>query len=348
MFKPPDQFNQSMFGSFAYEPIIKRNQDHLLVRMDNLLNWSFVERATAKFYSPKGRNAFHPLKIFKLLVLQNLYHLSDRDVCSNTDCNIIFRYFVGLGLTEEVPHWTDLGKFKDRIGLDTFEQLFYQVLREAEKLGVQISNKRNVDSTDIQANVNIARCQEDKQGQDDHTWVDRDTSDKDAKFGHKDKNKVWYGYKSHANNCAETELVTAVITTPANETDESQLIPLIEKEQEFRGQDTVRKQGGDKAYVGHTKELENRKVLDYVIPKDNMKKAKVKKKKNNHYLHLKNLRYKVERKFAEVKNKHGLRKTRYRGRWKVHLQCLLTYLAVNLKRIVNLLIPKIPQLAENY
>mgnify|MGYP001611092221 FL=1 len=72
-----------------------------------------------------------------------------------------------------------------------------------------------------------------------------------------------------------------------------------------------------------------------------MKKDKAKKDKNKHYLHLKRLRYQVEQKFAEGKKKHGLGKAKYRGRWKVHLQGLLIYLVMNLKRIVNLLQPKI-------
>jgi len=329
-----------MFGAYAYDPIINRNQDHLLVKMSKLLDWSFVEREVAECYSVSGQRAIHPLRMFKLLVVQSLYNLSDRETMSHADCNIIFRYFVGLGLTEDVPHWTELGKFKERIGVAAFERLFYRLLEEAEGLGIKISNKRNADATDIEANVDLKKCAQNKKDKDDHTWIDRNTTDKDAGFGHKEKNKSWYGYKSHTNQEVENELVTAVITTTASATDESQLVPLIDKERAMRGKKAVRKQGGDKGFVGHTEELADRDILDYVIPRDNMK-VKQKKEKNKHYLHLKKLRYKVEQKFAEAKKKHGLRKARFRGRWKVHLQCLITYLVMNLKRIVNILIPKI-------
>ncbi len=344
MFKTQAQFTNSMFGSYAYDPIISRNQDHLLVKMDRLIDWSFVEEEVADRYSNRGQNAIHPLRIFKLLIVQSLYDLSERDTMTNTDCNIIFRYFVGLGLSDTLPHWTELGKFKERIGLDAFERLFYRVLEEAERLGIEISKKRNADATDVLANVDLKRCAQDKQDEDDHAWVDRNTSDPDAGFGHKDKDKSWYGYKSHTNQEAENELVTAVITTSGSETDESQLIPLIDKERAYRGEDVIRKQGGDKGFIGHTAELTERNILDYVIPRNNMKRDKAKKDKNKHYLHLKKLRYKVEQKFAEAKNKHGLRKTRFRGRWKVHLQGLFIYLVMNLKRIVNLLIPKTAQI----
>jgi len=341
MFKPQDQFTNSLFGSFAYDPIIGRNQDHLLVRMNKLINWSFVEEETADCYSELGQRAIHPLRMFKLLIIQQLYDLSERETMTNTDCNIIYRYFVGLGLDEETPHWTELGKFKERIGAAAFERLFYRVLEEAEKLGIEISAKRNADTTDIKADVDLKRCAQDKQDKNDHAWVDRNTSDPDADFGHKNENKSWYGYKSHTNQEAEKELVTAVITTDAAETDESQLIPLIDKEREYRGEKAVRQQGGDKGFVGHAEELAERNILDYVIPRDNMKKDKAEKDGNKHYIHLKKQRHKVERKFAEGKKKHGLGRARYRGRWKVHLQGLLIYLVMNLKRIINLLTPKI-------
>ena len=340
MFKSQAQFTNSMFGSYAYDPIIERNQGHILVKMDKLIDWSFVEEEVADYYSHKGQNAIHPVRIFKLLVIQNLYNLSERDVMIDTDCNIIYRYFAGLGLTEDVPHWTELGKFKERIGIDAFERLFYRVLEEAERLGIEISNKRNADATDVEADVDLKRCAKDKKDNNDKNYIDRNTTDPEAKFGKKESNgKGWYGYKSHTNDDAETDLVTAVITTGANETDESQLIPLADKEREHRGEDAIRKQGGDKAYVGHTDELAERGILDYVIPRDNMKKDREKKLKNKHYLHLKRLRYKVEQKYAEGK-RIGLGKARHRGKWRVHLRSLLIYMAINLKRIVNILMPK--------
>lgn len=340
MFKTQQEFTNSMFGSYVYDPIIQRNQDHLLVQMNKLIDWSFVEEEVSGFYSENGQKAIHPERIFKMLIVQSLYNLSEREVCVNVDCNIIYRYFVGLGITEEIPHWTDLGKFKERIGVETFEKLFYRVLEEAERLGVKISNKRNADATDQKANVDTSRCAKDKKDKDDHDWIDRNTTDPDAGFGHKSKNKSWYGYKSHTNQDTKNELVTSVITTNGEEADGSRLIPLIDKERSFRGKDSIRKQGGDKGYVGHSQELKSRKILDYVIPRDNMKKDIEKKKNNNHFLHLKKQRHRVERKFAEGKTSHGLGKARHRGIWKVHLQNLLIYTTMNLKRIIKLLIPK--------
>jgi len=343
MFKTQEGFTNSMFGSYAYDPIIARHQDHLLVKMNTLIDWSFVEEEVADCYSTQGQHAYPPVMMLKLLVIQDLQDLSDRDTCTETDTNILYRYFVGLGMAEEAPHWTDLGKFKERIGVEAMERLFYRVLEEAERLGIEISTKRNADTTDVKANVDLSRCRKDKQGEDDHSWIDRNTSDHEAGFGkkgNKPSSKRWYGYKSAVNQDAETELATAVVTIAAEETDESLLIPLVDQEREFRGEEAIGAQGGDKGFVGNAAALAARKIFDYVIPRDNMKEDRARKKRNTHYLHVKRQRYKVEQKIAEGKRWHRLRKARYWGRLKVHLQCLLTYLTMNLKRIVTLLTPK--------
>ncbi len=45
----------------------------------------------------------------------------------------------------------------------------------------------------------------------------------------------------------------------------------------------------------------------------------------------------IERKFGEAKKWHGLRRARYRGKWKVAIQVIMTFLVINAKRIVRLL-----------
>jgi IS5 family transposase len=329
-----------MFGSYAYEPIINRHQDNLLVRLNKLLDWSFVEEEVVDCYSTKGQNAIHPLRLFKMLVIQDLKELSDRDTIEEVEGNIFSRYFVGLGLDEIAPHWTELGKFKERLGEKALERLFYRVIEEAEKVGIVTSEKRTVDATDVKANVDLKRCAKDKKDDDDDDWIDRNSSDKDADFGRKSTKKSWYGYKSHINQDPESELITAVITTPASNSDGSQLVPLIDKERDYRGEDIIKKQGGDKGYVGHEDDLQDLGIKDYTIPKNNMKAVKKRKEKNKHYLHLKYQRYKVEQKFAEAKQRHGLTKTRYRGLLKVHWQCLITFMVINLKRMVTIVFSK--------
>jgi len=192
----------------------------------------------------------------------------------------------------------------------------------------------------VKADVGLARCAKDKEDANDHDWISRNTSDPDANFGQKNfGNKKWYGYKSHANHDVVTELATAVVTTAASSSDTLQLEALVDKEREARGEDAIRKQGGDKGYVGNRDMLQARDILDYTIPKKKMYAECERKARNTQYLYVKHRRYKVEQKQAEGKRWHHLGRARYRGRWKVHLQGLFTYLVMNLKRIVNPLLP---------
>lgn len=340
MFKSSQDFTNSLFGAYAYDPIIERHSDHILVRLNRLIDWSFVEEEVADCYSSEGRSALHPAMVLKFLVIQKLYDLSEREVMANTDESIIKRWFVGLGLTEDVPHWTDLGKFKERIGTDRLENLFYRALDEAERLGIVIGKKRIVDATDVNADVDLTRCAEGKRDEHDREFVDRNTSDTDARFGTKGKGKrSWYGYKSSTNMDDDADLVMAVETTDASVPDGHVLPALLDKEQEHRGEDAIDAQTGDKGYVGNREALQERGVKDYTIPRDNMKAEKARKDRNPWYRQLKKHRWKIERKQSEAKNRHGLGDARYRGREKVHWQGLLTYMAINLKRIANIPVP---------
>ena len=54
------------------------------------------------------------------------------------------------------------------------------------------------------------------------------------------------------------------------------------------------------------------------------------------YVSIRSEHPKVERKLGEVMNRHGGRRARYRGRWKVLIQELMACTATNVKRLVRL------------
>lgn len=53
------------------------------------------------------------------------------------------------------------------------------------------------------------------------------------------------------------------------------------------------------------------------------------------------LRKMIERKFGEAKKWHGLSRARFRGKWRVTIQVIMTFLVINVKRIVKLLNAKL-------
>ena len=75
----------------------------------------------------------------------------------------------------------------------------------------------------------------------------------------------------------------------------------------------------------------------FIILKKNRKGKRFKKKmKSELYQTIIKQRYKIERRFADAKNNHGLAKCRWLGRFKTEIQAYLTSICLNCKRIVFL------------
>ena len=338
MFKSQSSFQSSFFGSFAYQGILDRHQDHFLVRLLSAVDFSFITPLLEDCYSELGRHAYNPIIMMKMLLLQTLYDLSERDVVEQADTNILFRAFLGISLDDEIPHWTLLGKFRERLGEERFEEIFNKVVVLAKEVGLLDEKLRILDSTAVKAKMDVARHVGTHGDDDDNspTRLDRRSPDPEAKTGHKSAHVKWYGYKEHVAIDPSSDIVTAVITTPANVSDVTPSVDLIDKERHlFR--DTarpIRQVTGDKGYVGRINEFKERNILDYTIPRTNMK-----QKTGTWYLSAKKKRPKIERIFAEGKTNHHLGKCRYWTRWKTHVQGLLTFLVLNLKRITNFLQP---------
>lgn len=338
MFQSPQSFQSSMFGSFAYRAILERHHDHLLMRMQRIIDFSFITPLVEDCYSTLGRKAYDPICMVKLLILQTLYDLSERDVAEQADTNLLFRAFLERSLDDDIPHWTLLGKFRERLGEERFSDLFNRVVVMAQEQGLLDEKLRIIDSSAVIAKVDVAR----HLGVADHERderpdrLDQRSPDPDARIGHKTAKKQWYGYKVHTSIDSSSDIITAVETTGANVPDVEMMIPLVDNERALfpTQQRPIRQVTADKAYVGRGAELRERNILDYVIPRVNMR-----QKCGTWFRSARRQRPKVERIFAEGKTNYHLGRSRYWTRWKNHAQALLVFLVMNLKRITNALQP---------
>lgn len=338
MFKSKTSFQSSMFGSFAYNPILERRQDHLLMRMLRAIDFSFITPLVQDCCSSLGRKAYDPVCMVKLLILQTLYDCSEREVVEQADTNLLFRAFLERSLDDEVPHWTLLGKFRERLGEERFTNLFNRVVVLANEAGLLDEKLRIIDSTAVIAKVDVARHVQAAENEDDGRpdRLDRRSPDPDARAGHKTAAKTWYGYKVHTSVDSSSDIVTAVETTSANVADVRCFVHLLDQERAlFPGRRRpIRQVTADKAYVGRTNELHKRRILDYSIPRKNMA-----EKRGSWFVSAKRKRPRIERIFAEGKTNHHLGRCRYWTRWKTHIQSLLVFLTMNLKRLANALCP---------
>jgi IS5 family transposase len=331
MYKSQAQFQNSFLGNFAYREIIDRHQDNILVKLNKLVDLSFIEPLVSDCYSQDwGASAYHPVMMFKILFLQTWADRSDREIMDDVDTNILYRWFAGLPMNEAAPHWTLLGKFRERLGSDRFDQIFAKIVGLAQSVGLVIGKTRIIDCSAVKANVDISRCSKKKSGNDDSGYIDRNSPDPDASIGHKSEKESWYGYNSGILIEPDSEIVTSVTTQTAAPHDVNHLESLVDQDIATTG--GFKRLGGDKGFVGRTEFLKSRGIVDNIIRKCNMV---IPRRKS--YFADKLKRPIIERKFSEGKNRHHLGKARYWGKLKVHIQCLMVYLTTNLKKIVNFL-----------
>lgn len=125
-------------------------KDHILRKIKELVDFSFVDEKLAKYYTlDLGRPGYLPQMMFKYLFLKVLYKLSDRDVVERAKTDLAFKYFLGLAPEDDVIDPSTLTKFRKlRLKDDSIlNDLIKETIKIALKNGIILSNTMIVDST---------------------------------------------------------------------------------------------------------------------------------------------------------------------------------------------------------
>ena len=78
-----------------------------------LIDWSSIEGLLARLHSsPRGEKYWPPLMMFKALLLQSGYALSDPALEKQLARDLLFRRFIGLSISESVPDHSNLWRFR--------------------------------------------------------------------------------------------------------------------------------------------------------------------------------------------------------------------------------------------
>ncbi|MCL6622779.1 MAG: transposase [Syntrophobacterales bacterium] len=321
--------NGSLLGNFIYDQLLHR-RPHFLHDLSRAVNFAFVKEALKDFYVDWGRDPWDPVLMFKMVFLQFLYDLSDREIEERATWDLAFKYFLGLSAEELPPDHTTLCRFRMRLGAEGFQKLFNQVVAQAREKGLVSDRLHIIDATHIRAKVDLLRLKkEHRHGDDDDHYVDRHSPDPDARFGRKTPKKGFYGYKCHVAQGADSEFIVQVQTTQGNVPD-SAILPCLAQSQ-------AQELTEDKAYDSKANPTWPPwgwlPVYDPAGrgPDDHAKSWQE--------------RPQIERKFAECKQFHGLARARYWGLVQVTIQTLMVALVVNLKRWVTLFKLRSPALS---
>lgn len=224
-----------------------------LVRLQKAINWTIflptlkrVFRKTAK--GPGGRPPYDYLMMFKILVLQRIYNLSDDQTEYQINDRMSFMRFLGLGLDDKVPDAKTIWNFRNTLSeAGVMRELFNLFHQQLRKEGLITKTGTIVDASFVEAPVQHNSTEERetiKKGEIPEEWKGKENKlrqkDTDARWTKKN-GKSYFGYKNHVKADAENKLIDDYRVSDASVGD-SKAAPAITEEDKVLF--------GDSAYDG--------------------------------------------------------------------------------------------------
>jgi transposase/transcription elongation factor Elf1 len=245
----------------ALDQLVPAN--HLVRKIEAAIDFSFIYPLVEDMYSEVGRPSIDPVVLVKMTFIQYLFGIrSMRKTIEEIETNMAYRWFLGFGFYDKVPHFSTFGKnyvrrFKDS---DLFEQIFYKILKEAATKGLISAGHVFIDSTHVKASANKKKFakkvvrketrdyqerlnEEINQDREDHgkkpfppdkfekeeyKVIKESTTDPESGYYVKDERTKQFAYSYHAA-ADRNGFVLGAIVTPGNTHDSHILEPLVEK-----------------------------------------------------------------------------------------------------------------------
>jgi transposase len=143
-----------LFYEFDLEDMVP--VDHLLRRIDTVLDLRWLRGEMAPHYSHLGCPSVCPELMIRMLIVGYCYSIrSERRLCQEVNLNLAYRWFCGLGLEDKVPHHSTFsvnrhGRFRDN---DILRKVFEEVVRGCLKSGLVGGEGFAVDASVIEADA---------------------------------------------------------------------------------------------------------------------------------------------------------------------------------------------------
>jgi IS5 family transposase len=259
--------------------------------------------------------------MFKALLLQSWYKLSDPALEKQLARDLLFRRFVALDIAESVPDHSTFWRFRQTLErLSLMDKLLQEINDQLKDQGLYIKSGgvSIVDASVIEAQ----QCRPNK-GKDGHSTQDPEAR-WNVKAGSDGKRKSTYGYKAHMN-VDEDGLIKSTNYTPGNVHDSNGFTELLDGDESAVY--------ADSAYASeqHEQWLATHKVESRIIKRAYRNKPLSKQDKQFNRLHS-STRCTVERVFGVLKLHYGMAKARYMGLNRNRTRFELMCVAHNIKR----------------
>jgi transposase len=306
----------------------------------------------AKLYADRGRPSIPPERLLRALLLQILYTVrSERLLMEQLNYNLLFRWFVGMGMDEVVWNHAVFSKNRERLLNEEVAEVFFQ--RVLERAKPYLSDEHfTVDGTLIEAwasHKSFRPKEGDEPPSENGREVDfhrekrsnethQSTTDPDARLYRKSKgSEAKMSYLGHALMENRHGLLVDTMVTLADGTAERDAAVLMASQIAGVKQVTL---GGDKNYDTQelVRDLREMKVTPHVAQNNTNRRSAINGRTTHHvgYGISQKKRKRIEESFGWMKTIGMLKKVKLRGLEKV--SWLFTFVAAvyNLYRLQRL------------
>lgn len=136
-------------------------QDHLVRTLETTIDWKFIYPLVRSLYSDFGRRSIDPVVLFKMLFINYTFGINSmRKTCEEIKVNMVYRWFLGISVYEEVPNYSTWSKNYQRRYKDSkvFDQIFNHIIRHGIDNGFIDTTTIFGDGTHRKANANTRKA----------------------------------------------------------------------------------------------------------------------------------------------------------------------------------------------
>lgn len=285
-----------------------------------------------------GRKPIDAIVMFKMLVLQSLYNLSDEQAEYQVRDRLSFTRFLKLELEGRIPDATTLWLFREKLSkAGLVEKLFEQFSQQLDAKGYIARGGQMVDATIVPVpKQRNTRDENDrvKAGETPAAWEPKPfknrQKDKDARWTKK-HGKSFYGYKNHVNADAKHKLIQRYDVSDASVHDSQKLDGLL------NNSNTSREVFADSAYrSAETEEKLKARGFRSRIHKRGSRAAPLSKCQERANKKKSKTRARIEHVFGDQENAPGGRLVRTIGIVRARTKIGMQNLVYNMRRLVTL------------
>ena len=341
----------------VYTQVRRDRMKHSFLRqISACVDWRGIRTLLNKKYTKTqnatGNPAYDALMMFKILLLQTWYGLSDYEVEERINDSLLFSEFLLLDMGLPAPDHSTICRFRAELTrLGIMDKLLRELNKQFKKHGIsRIDQGAIVDASIVDSPhapdgsilIEVADDREDLRTEEEQAQEQAYQYELKSRKPGVDTEARWvrkgrhyrYGYKKHVLTDGQG-LVESVITTPANCADTVVLPELIEKAELTQGVSVL----ADKGYCSKKNSacLLEHGLIDGIMLKaqKGMKLTERQRELNNV---ISKMRCLIEHTFGSIRRWFSGGRCRYRGLERTHTQNILEAMAYNLKRMPRLLV----------